>query len=71
MRDFCCLFHFYRLLRAHFLTTEAADAFPVVVYRRLVPAFLEVHGFSGDRAAFDTDAAADTARLINVRFLLE
>ena len=64
-------FHFNRLLRAHFLAAEAADALLVVIDRWMVFAISEVYGFAGDRAAVDTDAAADAFVGLDVGLLLE
>ena len=49
-----------RFLRAHFLAAEAADAFPVIIDRRVFSAVSEIHSFLRDRAALDADPAADT-----------
>lgn len=54
------LFYLNRLLRAHFLAAEAADAFPVIIDRRVFSAVSEIHSFLRDRAALDADPAADT-----------
>ena len=64
-------FHFNRLLRAHFLAAEAADALLVVVDGWMVFAISEVYSFAGDGTAVDADAAADAFVWLDVGLLLE
>ena len=45
------------LMRAHFLTTETADALFIIVDRRISAAVIKADGFPFHRAALDADAA--------------
>ena len=45
------------LMRAHFLTTETADALFIIVDRRISATVIKADGFPFHRAALDADAA--------------
>ena len=51
------LFHFYRMFRAHFLTTITSDTFFIIIYRWLFLAFLKVHCLAGYRTVGHADSA--------------
>ena len=68
---YCILFYFYCFLWAHFLATEAPDAFFVIINRRIFPAFSEIYCFVRYRTALYANSATNASLWLNVRFLLE
>ena len=59
------------LMRAHFLTTETADALFIIVDRRISATVIKADGFPFHRAALDADAAFFTFFFYDIGAALE